>query len=111
MDRDGETIAVGGLAVELDALAVGEHVDREDDGAHAREAGAAVLHCGPETRVSVVVLDLGDGRLVAVRGKDHRLFAVSPDGAVEVARDEDAGGGFEGDVFHGVAVMRAGGRG
>jgi len=46
VDRDGERIAVRGEAVELDALAVGKHVDGEHDRAHAREIGAAGLHRG-----------------------------------------------------------------
>ena len=46
VDRDGEGIAVRGEAVELDAFAVGKHVDGENDRAHAREIGAAGLHRG-----------------------------------------------------------------
>ena len=35
------------------------------------------------------------------------MFADGAGGAVEVARDKDAGGGFEGDIFDRVAVVRA----
>ena len=55
----------------------------------------------------VVVLGLGHGARVAVRGEDHRVFADGAGRAVEVTGDEDAGGGFKGDVFNGVAVVRA----
>ena len=107
MDRDRARVAVRVLAVKLDAFAVREHVDREHDGAHAGELGAARLHVRREPRVRVVIGGRGNRAGVAVRGENDGMFPGEISRAIKIAGDEQAGGGFEGDVFDGVAVVGA----